>query len=137
MSKCDYCGKQCNLPFHCSYCGGSYCSDHRLPPSHNCINEAGWRNQTSGFKSDVNTGGNSSLPLKECFFCGLNTSKIFYCPLCGREFCSIHKLHQDHLAPSKILHEKELEMRACSIFLNKLSSDSRSTLEYCIELRKD
>jgi len=41
------------------------------------------------------------------------------------------------LAPSEILHEKELEMRVCSIFLNKLSSDSKSTLEYCIELRKD
>jgi hypothetical protein len=38
----------------------------------------------------------SSLPLAECFFCGVETSKIFYCPLCGHDFCSIHKLHQNH-----------------------------------------
>jgi hypothetical protein len=41
------------------------------------------------------------------------------------------------LAPSKILHENELKMRACSVFLNKLSFDSKSTFEYCIKLRND
>jgi len=107
MSKCDHCGKQCSLPFHCVYCGRSYCSDHRFPPSHNCMNEAGWRNRTSGSKSDINTAGNSSLPLKECFFCGVNTSKIFYCPLCGREFCSLHKLHQDHYSVSHRIPEQQ------------------------------
>jgi hypothetical protein len=28
-------------------------------------------------------------------------------------------------------------MRVCSVFLNKLSFDSKSTLEYCIKLRND
>jgi len=96
MTKCDHCGEQCNLPFHCSYCGGSYCSDHRLPPSHNCIHEAGWRSRTSK-RYDVSPKRESStLPQSECFFCGVKTSKISYCPLCGHDFCSLHKLHQDH-----------------------------------------
>jgi hypothetical protein len=41
------------------------------------------------------------------------------------------------LAPSKMLHENQLEMRAWSVFLNKLSFDSKSTSEYCIKLRND
>jgi len=41
------------------------------------------------------------------------------------------------LAPSKMLHENELEMRAYSVFLNKLSFESKSTLEYCLKFRKD
>jgi len=38
------------------------------------------------------------LPLTECFFydCGVKTSKIYYCPLCGHDFCEKHKLHKDH-----------------------------------------
>jgi hypothetical protein len=46
-------------------------------------------------------------------------------------------LEYHFLAPSEILHEKELEMRACSVFLNILSFDSKSTSEYCIKLRND
>ena len=41
------------------------------------------------------------------------------------------------LAPSKILHQNELEMRACSVFLNKLSFDSKSTFENHVKLRND
>jgi len=96
MTKCDHCSEQCNLPFHCSYCGGSYCSVHRLPPSHNCIHEAGWRSRTSKRYDVPQKSESSTLPQSECFFCGVKTSKISYCPLCGHDFCSLHKLHQDH-----------------------------------------
>lgn len=34
--KCEFCGNEEPLPFICNYCGGSYCSDHRLPESHQC-----------------------------------------------------------------------------------------------------
>ncbi|MCD6493116.1 MAG: rhomboid family intramembrane serine protease [Archaeoglobaceae archaeon] len=40
--KCDVCGKEVYLPFKCKYCGGTFCSEHRLPEKHNCI----------GFKND-------------------------------------------------------------------------------------
>ena len=36
------------------------------------------------------------LPLIECAFCKVNTSKIFYCPSCGHNYCLIHKSHQNH-----------------------------------------
>jgi len=53
---------------------------------------------TSGSEDGTPNRDNSSLPLSECFFCGVKTSKIFYCPLCGHDFCENHKLHQDHLS---------------------------------------
>jgi len=40
--KCDICGKKEYLPFVCKYCGGTFCSEHRLPEKHNCV----------GFKKD-------------------------------------------------------------------------------------
>ena len=38
MNKCDVCGKDQVFPFHCSYCSGTFCSEHRIPESHNCPN---------------------------------------------------------------------------------------------------
>ena len=34
--KCDYCGKEEDLPFTCNYCGGTFCAEHRLPEAHAC-----------------------------------------------------------------------------------------------------
>lgn len=34
--KCEFCGKDESLPFVCNYCGGVFCSDHRLPEAHMC-----------------------------------------------------------------------------------------------------
>jgi uncharacterized protein len=36
-NRCDYCGKYEMLPFNCKYCGGTYCSSHRLPEYHECL----------------------------------------------------------------------------------------------------
>ena len=96
--KCDLCGKQCNLhSFHCSYCGGTYCGDHRLPFSHNCINEADWRKETSRPRHDDKPKRETpNLPITECVFCGVKTSKIFYCTSCGHNYCFIHKSKVDH-----------------------------------------
>jgi len=35
---CDKCQKEVFLPFKCPYCGGSFCSEHRLPENHECPN---------------------------------------------------------------------------------------------------
>ena len=37
MVKCDYCGKEVDLPFTCPYCGGHFCAEHRLPENHECL----------------------------------------------------------------------------------------------------
>jgi predicted nucleic acid binding AN1-type Zn finger protein len=38
MVKCDECGKELTSfsEFECSYCGRTFCSEHRLPESHAC-----------------------------------------------------------------------------------------------------
>lgn len=36
--KCQYCGASVDLPFKCSFCGGHFCSEHRLPEAHSCQN---------------------------------------------------------------------------------------------------
>ncbi|MFW9923779.1 MAG: AN1-type zinc finger domain-containing protein [Candidatus Thorarchaeota archaeon] len=38
MAKCDFpdCDRKEALPFKCSFCGGLYCTKHRLPENHNC-----------------------------------------------------------------------------------------------------
>jgi len=39
QKKCFFCGKKLDsfLPFQCKRCGNYYCSEHRLPESHDCI----------------------------------------------------------------------------------------------------
>jgi Zn-dependent protease len=34
--KCQKCGKEIFLPFRCPYCGGYFCTEHRLPENHHC-----------------------------------------------------------------------------------------------------
>jgi Zn-dependent protease len=34
--KCQKCEQDTFLPFHCPYCGGKFCSLHRLPENHDC-----------------------------------------------------------------------------------------------------
>ncbi len=34
--KCQVCQQETNLPFHCPFCGGQFCSAHRLPENHAC-----------------------------------------------------------------------------------------------------
>ena len=36
MVQCDKCGTDVDLPFRCNYCGGYFCSRHRLPEFHDC-----------------------------------------------------------------------------------------------------
>jgi Zn-dependent protease len=34
--RCQKCQKEAFLPFKCPYCGGQFCSEHRLPENHEC-----------------------------------------------------------------------------------------------------
>jgi hypothetical protein len=42
MARCDHCGTECLLPFTCQHCGGKFCPDCRLPPSHGCTGISSW-----------------------------------------------------------------------------------------------
>jgi len=39
MGACAYCGNDVLLPFTCTFCGGQFCTPHRLPENHQCPNE--------------------------------------------------------------------------------------------------
>jgi len=34
--ECQKCGRETFLPFKCPYCGGYFCTEHRLPENHDC-----------------------------------------------------------------------------------------------------
>jgi membrane associated rhomboid family serine protease len=36
VARCDVCGEEVTLPFRCKYCGGNFCTEHRLPENHDC-----------------------------------------------------------------------------------------------------
>jgi len=56
MVKCDYCGKDEYMPFRCKYCGGYYCSEHRLPEIHNCSGNYQFSRSTTGQTGFTPTG---------------------------------------------------------------------------------
>ncbi len=49
------------MPYRCRHCGGTYCSDHRLPENHDCAGLQNWGDPSgvfdSGFDDSVNQQG--------------------------------------------------------------------------------
>ncbi len=43
--ECDFCGSRSFMPYKCSYCGGRFCPDHRLPENHHCEGLSDIRNR--------------------------------------------------------------------------------------------
>ena len=64
MAKCDQCGRHENMPYDCRHCGGTYCSEHRLPENHDCPGLQQWNDPDgvfdSGFDDSVADRGGSS-----------------------------------------------------------------------------
>ena len=55
--KCSVCGKEEALPFVCNYCGEVFCSEHRLPESHNCTGDLSRRPVAQGTSSSYSSEG--------------------------------------------------------------------------------
>ncbi|SEK39265.1 rhomboid family intramembrane serine protease [Haloferax larsenii] len=51
MATCDECGRHENLPYRCSRCGGTFCSEHRLPENHECPGLSDWDDPSGVFES--------------------------------------------------------------------------------------
>jgi len=68
MVRCDICGKDELLPFICSYCGKSLCSEHRLPENHDC--QAAFKNQPINMKESIR-----SFQKPRLFWASFRTSK--------------------------------------------------------------
>ncbi|WP_410765453.1 rhomboid family intramembrane serine protease [Haloferax sp. DFSO60] len=67
MATCDICGRHENLPYRCSRCGGTFCSEHRLPENHDCPGLGNWNDPAGVFASDfddsASTAGRSKSAL--------------------------------------------------------------------------
>jgi Zn-dependent protease len=70
MVKCDYCGKDEYMPFRCKYCGGYFCSEHRLPEIHECTGNYQFSRSTTG-KSGFSANGYSYTPPRRARTLGL------------------------------------------------------------------
>ncbi|MFC6717252.1 rhomboid family intramembrane serine protease [Natrialbaceae archaeon GCM10025810] len=68
MATCDVCGKVVNMPYNCRHCGGTFCSEHRLPENHECPGLHNWNDPQgvfdSGFDDSVNSSGSASARSK-------------------------------------------------------------------------
>jgi Zn-dependent protease len=70
MVRCDYCGKDEYMPFRCKYCGGYFCSEHRLPEMHECTGDYQYSRSTTG-RSGFRTTGYSYTPPRRARTLGL------------------------------------------------------------------
>jgi membrane associated rhomboid family serine protease len=68
MATCDVCGRDENMPYNCRHCGGTYCSEHRLPENHECPGLENWNDPDgvfdSGFDDTIDTGSGGSRATK-------------------------------------------------------------------------
>ncbi|MDR2700647.1 MAG: hypothetical protein LBC12_07640 [Nitrososphaerota archaeon] len=57
---CQICGIEVDMPYSCPYCGGQFCSQHRLPENHTCpqISRARTQRQNT-VKEEMNRTGSS------------------------------------------------------------------------------
>ncbi|WP_411965597.1 rhomboid family intramembrane serine protease [Haloferax sp. YSMS24] len=55
MATCDVCGRHENLPYRCSRCGGTFCSEHRLPENHDCPGLSDWDDPSGIFESNFDS----------------------------------------------------------------------------------
>jgi len=51
MAKCDVCGRTVDMPYNCRGCGGTFCSEHRLPENHGCSGLDDWNDPDGVFDS--------------------------------------------------------------------------------------
>lgn len=56
MPPCDRCGTSTELPYRCTYCGGSFCGEHRLPENHECPGLEDWNDPSGVFDSGFDAG---------------------------------------------------------------------------------
>jgi Zn-dependent protease len=78
--KCQKCQTETLMPFQCKYCGGQFCSEHRLPENHDCpqiaqaqtqkreaVNE-NVAPQTNSYQYSVSWGGQPFQKKRKIFF---------------------------------------------------------------------
>ncbi|MFC7200338.1 rhomboid family intramembrane serine protease [Halospeciosus flavus] len=52
MATCDRCGTEVGMPYQCRLCGGTFCSEHRLPENHACPGLEEWNDPSGVFQGE-------------------------------------------------------------------------------------
>lgn len=60
MASCDVCGTEESMPYECHRCGGTYCSDHRLPEHHDCRGLTQYSGTAGSGRFDNSVGSTTS-----------------------------------------------------------------------------
>lgn len=61
MAQCDVCGREEGMPYRCRLCGGTFCSEHRLPENHDCPGLEEWHDPAGVFgQGDGGASGDRS-----------------------------------------------------------------------------
>ncbi len=56
MATCDVCGTDADMPYECHRCGGTFCSEHRLPEHHDCPGLNQYSGSAGGGRFDSDFG---------------------------------------------------------------------------------
>lgn len=98
MGKCERCEGDNGLSYTCNECGGTFCTQHRLPEAHNCealrTNSPGWFNGSTDTQDDPDTHGQESTESAKCLECDRITNQT--CDDCGGAYCKRHKYRRAH-----------------------------------------
>lgn len=74
MAVCDKCGKEVALPYKCSYCGGIFCGEHRLPENHECRGPTAEAAENKASRQDTHQENRSGEPKPFTIRYDFNTS---------------------------------------------------------------
>jgi Zn-dependent protease len=75
---CQKCGQDVLMPFRCPYCGGQFCSEHRLPENHQCPQIAQAQAQKQEAVAEVFTPPKASYEYSISFGPGRATKPRIY-----------------------------------------------------------
>jgi len=159
MVNCAECGKEEYLLFPCHYCGAQFCSNHRLPESHDCIgfkhtlqkHEQAWKHGKASmkFKSEYSDAWDDNVReinkaeeprtrhadvTRPCPNCGDQIQNHnLQCSVCGREFCSKHCANpKNHGCVTQSQHKQAPQFAVPSfgfISSNKISKKMHNALK--------
>lgn len=106
MGDCDRCDGDESMAYTCNECGGTFCSDHRLPEAHRCEtllskeSDAWFKDELSvrenrqservrrNSKAECEAEENGSTAAPTCVGCGRSTERE--CEDCGTTYCKRH-----------------------------------------------
>jgi len=120
MQKCEYCGKEVELPFECNFCGHYFCIEHKLPENHNCP-DAPLRTPLGSYQTKLMLAENArrketEITIQNAYVSGHKTETQTYGNIYGHDFnvpveVYSDKKYREKLDRARTLNEVERILR--------------------------